>query len=334
MVKWLSKASLAKEKPFASLGKNVQLSEMMDVRPGQRGAVLEFQVTGGFREEFLKRLEYETFAGRDMEPEVWQPIYSVEVSADLPKVLELYTLGPGGVVFEEVKEGGEVKFASLTESTKTVTQKHYAFGFQYTKDMVIYNRVFDMALLERQGGVAFNALRNHIHLNPILTYSYTSANQTAASSVGSTLLEKMMSTLEDAIETSKVAERRGPYILLIAGGDSMKVANMLQIRVQDGAGNPRAGAGQIQTVIEYDGWSGTRGKKTTTYAGVTTGKAYLISTQYKEQDFVSKIKQDLQMIQGNPDVSRFLMDENIWDTYFGMYSAPANAVEEITWPTS
>jgi hypothetical protein len=37
---------------------------------------------------------------------------------------------------------------------------------------------------------------------------------------------------------------------------------------------------------------------------------------------------------GDPDNSRFIVGDDIWDTMFGVYASPAGAVEEITLPTS
>ncbi len=334
-MKWLAKAELAKtrqERPIAEM-KVKNLEDHMRLRGEGQRTIVEFLSGGQFGAEWYTRQQYEVFAGRDEEPELWQPIYSVEVNPNLPKVLDIYTMS-AGVVFQSVVVGGEVKFATLTETDKTIRQVHYAVGVQYDKDMIKYNRIFDIAMIERRAGIAYNALRNHVHLSPIISATYTGNNATAASSIGSTLLEKYMSTIEAAIETAKANGRRGPYILMIAGGNSMKMANALKLQVQDGAGGPRAGISQIRAVIEYDGWEGTMGAKTTTYEGVTANTAYLISTQYQDQDFLSKISQELDYAMGNPDVSRFILEQTIWDTYFGMFAAPLNAVQKITLPTS
>ena len=89
----------------------------------------------------------------------------------------------------------------------------------------------------------------------------------------------------------------------------------------------------IRSVIVYDGWTGTRGYKVTTYPGVPAGKSYLISQQYRGQDFRSFEKQALQNEGTETDISRFLT-QSVWDSYYGVYANPLRSVTEITWPTS
>ena len=88
----------------------------------------------------------------------------------------------------------------------------------------------------------------------------------------------------------------------------------------------------ITQVIAYDGWTGTRGRKVTTYAGVSSGTAYLIDQSHKSLDFNSFVKQGLDSAIGNSDVSRFIMDQIVWDTYLGVYANPTASVEVITLP--
>src|SRR5687767_7191972 len=145
---------------------------------------------------------------------------------------------------------------TVGESTHTIRQIQYGVGLQYTKRMAIFNNVWQMAFIERQVGVAYNALLNHLHLNPILTYAYTSANQTAAVTTGDTLVEDTMLTLQAAIGNAKsdtANPRRGPYDLIISGSNEMQVANAMLFRLQDASGATPPGIGQIQNVIIYDG---------------------------------------------------------------------------------
>jgi hypothetical protein len=171
-----------------------------------------------------------------------------------------------------------------------------------------------------------------------LNATYPARNKTAASSTGTQLEEKYMRTIEDAIVNAKADTtnpRRGPYDLLIAGGDMFTVERALKLRIQDGANpNGAPGASYIENVIVYDGWTGTRGKKTTTYSGVTTGKAYLVSKQYQSQDFASYVKMGLREQRGDGDLSRFIVEQVVYDSRLGVLANPLRAVEEITWPTS
>lgn len=334
---WVIKEQLAQRKPQREFPENFRFQDHGKVVKEGAKTIVEFIAAGGFADAFYSRQMYEVDAGRDEEPLLYNTIYDVMVNADLPKIIPINVLGPGGVVFERITEGGEVKFVSVGESTKSVTLYHYAAGIEYTDELVLFNQSWQFPIIERQFGVAHNALLNHLHFNPILAYSYAAANQTAASSTGTLLEEKYARTLEDAITNAKGDSsnpRRGPYDLLIASADMFTVDRALKLRIQDGA-NPNAvpAAAFIQNIIVYDGWTGTRGKKSTTYDGVTAGTGYLISKAYSE-DFKGYVKLPLRNQRGDGDLSRFVVEQAMWDTWLGVYANPLRAVEEITWPTS
>lgn len=336
MIKFYSKAHLAKDKPKIAFPSGLRLTDhVREIRQGNQ-LVHEFIGTDTFGTEWYDRTRYEVNAGRENEPLLYAPLYSIIEDSTLPRTLTVQRIGPGGVVLEEVVEGGEVKFASITSSEFAVTMKHYGVGLEYSKDLVIFNELWNVPIVERQVGIAYNALLNHIHLNPILAATYAAANQTAANTGGSTTVEDFMLTIEDAITNSKADTtnpRRGPYALMIAGAQQNVVEKALTREVQQGLASQSRMLDTIQSVIVYDGWSGTRGLKTTTYSGVTSGTGYLVNLQYKDQDFVSYMKQALESAMGNPDLSRFILEQIIWDTYFTNYANPTAAVEEITFPS-
>lgn len=333
-----NKARLAKDKPKIAFPPGFQLKnlvrEMGQQANGHR--IYEFIGTDSFGAEWQQRQYFEVNAGRDEEPLVYQPIYDIVSDAGLPKNVDINRIGPGGVVFEEVFEGGEVKFSTITSSEFTVPIRHWATGLEYSKDLVIFNEMWNVPLIERQMGVAHNALLNHLHLNPIVAFSYAAANQTAAVTSGATTTEDWLLTLEAAIAASRADTanmRRGPYILLIAGANEFMVERSLQRVPQQGVAlQANSALSAVRAIVSYDGWTGTRGAKATTYTGVTAGKAYLISQQYRGQDFRSFEKQSLQNEGTEQDISRFLT-QTVWDSYYGVYANPIAAVEEITWPS-
>lgn len=333
MTKFYSKETLQKNKEKIAFPSNLRLKDHLTPLQGQRD-VYEFVGSDSFGSEWNERRRYEVDAGRDEEPILYTPIYNEIRDASLPESIPVYKVGPGGVVLEEINEGGEVKFASVTSSEFSVLMKHYGVGLEYSKDLVVYNQLWRVPIVERQAGVAFNALLNHIHFNPILTATYGAANQTAGNSSGATTVEDYMLTIEDAIVNSvedTTNPRRGPYALLINSNVQFTVEKALSRVAQQGVQLQSSAIDQVQSVIAYNGWTGTRGSKSTTYSGVTSGKAYLISLQYRDQDFQSYMKQDLMEHGMQEDVSRF-MTQVVWDTYFTAYANPTAAVEEITWP--
>lgn len=336
-VKFWSKDLLAKEKPKIAFPKGFRLDQHLRELKGAGGSVgrvYEFIGSDSFSDEWNQRQQFEVDAGRDMEPILYTPIYDVISDPNLPELINIYKIGPGGVVFEEVFEGGEVKFVSVGSSEESVRIRHYGAGLEYSKDLVVYNRLWDVAIVERQAGIAYNALLNNIAFKPILDYSYGSANQTGAVSTGATDQEDILLTIEAAITASKTDTsnpRRGPYALLISSAQAFRVEKALSRVAQEGVQLQSSAINQIQDVIAYDGWTGTRGNKTTTYAGVTSGKAYLIDKANRMMDFKFYVKQDLRLDGEDMDASRF-MTQRVYDTYFGAYANPLRAVEEITLP--
>lgn len=335
MANFISKAVLARDLPKIAFPKDLKLSDhLREMRSGQSGGgrVYEFIGSDSFSDEWTQRQQFEVDAGRDEEPILYTPIYDTVNDSNLPEIVNIYKLGPGGVVFEEVNEGGEVKFVSLGSSEESVRIRHYGAGLEYSKDLVVFNRLWDVAIVERQAGIAFNALLNHIHLNPYIAYSYTGANQTAFNSGGATDAEDILLTLEDAIVAAKADTsnpRRGPYDLLISSADVFRVEKALTRVQQQGFTQQSSAIGMIRNVIAYDGWTGIRGNKTTTYTGVSANTGYLIDTANRMFDAKSYMKQDLRLDGEDMDASRFLTSR-VYDTYFGVYCNPLRSTEEVT----
>jgi hypothetical protein len=318
------------------LREHVRPASAFDARQGVLG---EFIGTGNFGTEWNERQRYEVYAGRDEEPELWRAIYSETSDSTLPKIISVNRIGPGGVVFMEVQEGGEVRFASLESSDFTVRLVDYATGLEYSKELVKYNQLWDVAIVERQAGIAHNALQNHIHFSPIMNATYSTSGgvgtrtETDASTVGSNLLEKYMSTYEDAVQQAKARDIRGPYVVLTGNSNAIKAQKALLITIQDGNPAQSPVSSQISSVIEYDGWSGTRNGSSVSYPGVADNVGYLIGLGDRVNDFRSYENQGLDQMMGDPDVSRRIMAQTVWDLDRGVY-CDTTAVQKINWPTS
>lgn len=338
MVKFVVAENNAKEKPRMEFKPGLKLADHMKTSEFNGGTLVELIGAGNFGAAFYERQSYEVTAGREEVALVYESFYETIRSADLPKVLKVNTIGPAGVVFERIVEGGEAKFISITSESAYVEMYHYAVAMEYSKDLIVYNQTFSFAPIERRVGKAFNALLNHIHISPILDASYVARNQTAAVTEGNSLAEAYMNTVAAGILAAKqdtTYPRPGRYDLLISSANMWTFEKMFNWRTQDGA-NPHilSAMGMIDNVIVYDGWNGTRGKKTTTYPGVTAGTAYLIDKSMRGEDFISYVKQDLQSANGPGDLTRFILEQVVWDAYFTAFASPLRAVEEITLPTT
>lgn len=330
-----SRELLTKDKPKIAFPAGLRLRDHIRELRSVDGTIFEFIGSDSFSSEWNERRRYEVDAGRDEEPLLFGPIYDSINDASLPRNVPIFKIGPGAVALQEITDGGEVKFMTVGSSEDSVRMHHYATGLEYSKDLVAYNELWSVPLAERAVGIAYNALMNHIHLYPILSYAYAAANQTAAVTSGATTVEDYLLTIEAAITASKTDTsnpRRGPYVLLVSSADDMTVRKALKPEVQQGLQTQSDDVSAIRAVIAYDGWTGEIAGLPVSYSGVSSGTGYLISLQYKSKDFMSFIKQDLMQDGMQDDISRFLT-QIVWDTYFTAYAAPLRAVEEITWPS-
>lgn len=341
----ISKELAQKQRPNWAFKQDTLLSNhvhaIQTVGPdGKPRTVHEFIGTDDFAAAFYERQRYEVDAGRDEEPTLYEPLYNIIEDRTLPRNVPINRIGPAGVVFQQINEGGEVQFVTVGQSNFSVPIYHHAVGLEYSDDLVEYNELWSIPEVERQMGVSYNAKRNHIHLNPFIAYAYGAANQTTGVGVdydpNITLPEAFLRTIELAI-TNAIADttnpRRGPYALLVATGNLFTVERAINVVPQQGITRQSSAIGRIQTVIAYDGWTGEMGGVSTTYGGVTVGKSYLIDLGRKSRNLRSYVKHGLRRQMGNPDVSRFILEQTVWDWRLGMYADIAASTEEITWPT-
>lgn len=235
------------------------------------------------------------------------------------------------VVFLEKFEGGEVQFGTLRRGAPALGAiQTYAAGFEWTEDMVEYDRTWSIELHNRAFGRAYNALLNHLHLSPIIGYSYGSGNQTAAITSGATLAEDTHLTFQDAYKTTVMAtpQRRGT-VLLASEANRFQIEEALLTPVLDTQGNPLPTI-PIDTIIYYDGETLVRGTESFVYPGVTPGKCYFIFPRQKMKEMVHH---DLRIDIGPPDITRLVEGQQVGRARRGMYLDIANSVEEITLPT-
>jgi len=273
--------------------------------------------------------------GREAVPLLYGPIYRRVEDANFTEYVDIWPFIGAQVVFLQHMELEEVKFGTRKIGAKdTVPIITYAAGFEWTEDMVLYDKTWERAELDRALGEAYNALLNHLHLNPILSYTYAAKNKTAADTTGTTLLEKMRNTIKAGLvhaaqdkNTDTRAPRR-PNILLAHSSRRWDIEECLQ-RFQVG-GTIYPAIGQIDTLIFYDGWTITVGEKTYEYAGCPTDKAYLIEGQKYYRELV---KHDLRVDAAGADLTRLVEQQIVARARRGVVASPANSVEELTLPS-
>ncbi len=273
--------------------------------------------------------------GREAVPLLYGPIYRRIEDPNFTEHVDIAPFTYAQVVFLEHMELEEVKFGARKIGPKdTVPIITYAAGLQWTEDMIMYDKTWEITEANRAMGEAYNALLNHIHLYPILNYNYASKNQTAAATTGATLLEKLRNTIKAGLihasqdkNTDTGAPRR-PTVLLAHSSRRWDIEECLQ-RLQIG-GTIYPAISQIDTLIFYDGWSTIVGEKTYTYPGVDPNKAYLIEPQ---KYFRELVKHDLRVDAGGADITRLIENAIVGRARRGVVASPANSVEELTLPS-
>jgi hypothetical protein len=293
--------------------------------------VREMITTGQGSMDLLEKVRVDVDFGLAEVPLLYQPVYEF-IGGPFPGgVVQINenTL-QGNVVFLQKFEGGEVIFGTLAKGVpSTVGIATYAAGFEWTEDMIEFDRTWDITLNNRAFGRAYNMLLNHLHLSPILSYTYTAPNQVPANATGTTLSEKTLLTfMAGYTEAVGATLQRTPSVILASETNRFQIEDALLTPVRDTSGNPLPRV-PVDTIIYYGGASITNGVKTYTYSGVTTGKAYFI---FPKQRFKELVHHDLRIDIGPADISRLIEGQQVGRARRGLYADIANSVEEITLP--
>ena len=287
-------------------------------------------LTSGSVEQFkdlLRKVVLDVELGREQVQLLYQPVYEKIQDANLPRVLDAKWALTGTVVFTEHMEGEEVKFGRLQAEQGPIARiLTYTAGFEYTKEMKDFNEAFSVEILNRAMGEAYNALLNHIHLAPIISFSYQTANKTAyQGATGDLAWVGVYKTITKAISDAAVAKRPAT-VLLASTADQANIEMALKGGHQiEGTVYPAISG--IQSVIYYDGWETVVGKKSYSYSGVTPGKAYLIRPK---RGFKELVKQDLRIEATAGDLSRLIESQIVGYAYRGVYAAVEENVQEIS----
>lgn len=277
--------------------------------------------------DLLRKVVLDVELGKEQVQLVYKPIYDSITDPNFPEVLDAKWALYGACVFLEHMEGDEVKFGSISaEEGPTARIKTYTTGFEYTKKMIDFNETFNVEMLNKAMGEAYNALLNHLHLSPIIDFAYKAANKTAfKGEVGDPIWLGMYKTFAQAIKDTRIAKRAGT-ILLANSADALDIEMALRGGHQiEGSIYPAISG--INSIVYYDGWETTVGKKNYEYAGVAPGKAYLIRPKRGLKEL---IKRDYTVESGNKDISRLVEEQMVAYCYRGVFAAIEENVQEIT----
>ncbi|WP_010295896.1 hypothetical protein [Clostridium senegalense] len=277
--------------------------------------------------DLLRKVVLDVELGREQVPLLYKPIYDLLSDANMPRVIDAKWALYGTVIFSEHMEGQEVKFGSLQAEQGPVARiLTYTAGFEYTKEMKDFNDSFSVEILNKAMGEAYNALLNHIYFNPIIGFSYKADNKTTYQGTAEDdLWVGYYKTFNKALSDTRGKKRAG-NILLASSMDKDNIEMALKGGYQINGTTYPAVSG-IDSVIYYDGWETTVGKKKVSYAGVDKGKCYLIRPK---RGFKELLRQDLKIEAQAGDLSRLVEEQIIGYAYRGVYAAIEENVQEIT----
>lgn len=286
--------------------------------------------------DLLEKVRIDIQVGLADVPLLYQPLFervdgpfpggAVQIGGDV--------LFDANVVFFQKFEAGEIVFGTLARSgaPSFVPINTFAAGFEWTEDMIEFDRSYEIGMNSRAFGRAYNYLLNHMHLSPILSFAYAGANQTAANATaGEGITPHTLRTFQAAYRKGALAAiQRVPTWILANEADRFQIEDALLTPVLDANGNQLRRV-PIEGIIYYNGATVNNGVKSYVYPGVTAGKCYFISPRLRMRELVHH---DLRVDIGPADISRLIEGQQVARTRRGLYLDIANSVEEVTLPTS
>jgi len=285
----------------------------------------ELMTTDSDMVELMEKVVLDVELGRERVPTVYGAIYDRIVDANFPRVLEAKWALEGLVVFLERLEGGDVKMGTVAAEEGPIAKiRNWAAGFEYTEEMLLYDHTFDMEMLNRAFGEAYNALLNHIHLHPIIDVNYTGDNQTSPQGEnGEPFSVQLAKTIKQG-QKDAANHRRPADTLLLSRKYEVDLEDAMERQWYDGTEyRPLTG---LDNIVFYDGWKTTVGRKEYVYEGCPDNTAYLIRSQ---RGFKELVKHGL-MIDGQPGPIRRLVEECVVGrTYRGIFAAVEENVQEV-----
>lgn len=230
------------------------------------------------------------------------------------------------VVFLQKFEGGEVEFGTLAKGAPSVgVIQTYAAGFEWTEDMIEYDKTYSIEENTRAFGRAYNSLLNHLHLSPIIGYTYGADNTTAFVTTGASQIENVHLTLQDAYRDTVVpasGPRRTGTVLLASEADRFDIESAILTPVLDAAGNALPNI-PIEAIVYYDGDEIVVGDDQYDYPGVTPGECFLVFPKRKLKELVHH---DLRIDIGPEDISRLVEGQQVGRTRRSVF---ANVIESV-----
>lgn len=284
---------------------------------------------------------------KEATPTIRQLFYNINENANYDKTVNISEISPFGVAFEENNGHGQAvaQGETLGGAYDSITMVLYAAGFTWDLMASLFDRTITPERLMDAVMVGYNAKLDDIAMSPILDYSYSGAQQTAANTTsGAGRQELLYLTYQDALED--LAARLHPVT-----NRRLSVSNCLLLNHPTDAlhsswvtsGLPSVNERrypaltQIRGIVEYDGESIPLRDRTITYSGVTEGTAYLaIPAGVSNNNYMKiAVKKGLTVeVDAQPDVKTLTQEERAyWFCEAIFYEGREYFIQEVTLPT-
>lgn len=277
-------------------------------------------------------------------PTVREFFYNVLDRPNATAIEKVNELFPGAVIFEENDGTGEqVEMGEMRGGQyDTIEQVIYAAGMTYDLNKYLFDPTLDMNKVNEAVALGENGKKDDTALAPIINFSYSGGQQTAANTSGDTREENWWFTLSDARDD--IVARRDPVTQdrLVAANctilahpiDAGRIAEILPgfANVRQNV-KVRGSLDYIRRVVGYEGARiQTRSKGLITYTDVTQGTCYIAVPHRR---MIISRKRPLQLnIDANPDVLRLAQQAMAWYYCEGVYNDGIGySIQEVTLPT-
>jgi len=304
------------EQAPALVSKYIKDGKVIDFSPEVKSGkmtIAEMIGTDDGAREFIEKVTYDLYQGREAVPLVYKPLYSTLTDANFPKTMTAEEFGPVQVVFLEKLEGGEVKFGTIGPGVeKVVTFRTWAAGLEYNEDILEYNQTWRVSEIGIGFGEAYNKLLNHLHMYPFVSGTFVTtggglAAQKAAQEAGTAQLVAYDTDLPTTFRNAlRVFPRDGLYLVINSADRHVVEDAIAGSMLADLSPSVVKRKLSPDRIIEYDGDEVEVGGKTYTYTGVTQGYAYMV---YPKRYLKEYIKHDLRVDSNEGDLSRLIISQ-------------------------
>jgi hypothetical protein len=318
----------------------------------------EFLGSSAMVEELAQIVTVQIESGRDEHPLLYKPFYQTISDAGLPRLISSGFQMWADSVWLEHMEGQEVRFGTTrAEQGPTVPIITYTNGFEWDEDVEVYDEGWRVELANKSIGDSYNALLNHLHLQPILSPDYTIAtgfgNETAFTAAPSGnriegIRLTLRNALQDAAEKVDSFGRKQPIrptAILTSLGSAYEINDALALRTDTsaiGAGTnstdlflgrqsdtagPNPSVNQLTTIVAYDGDNMQMGNLRWDYAGPAADEAWLIMPKHNMFEYV---KHDMRVDTERPsDLSRLVIAQMVARTRRGLLAVPESSIWKV-----